>query len=449
MDRHLPLAPRAPWRLASWLMALGLALGLPAGPVHGQSCKADPAWFLADAPEPDSKKPRPTNCEFHQWAVQELLYQVQTVDGRARFLGLASPHSLFLYSGDKPAPYPGSKPTLFKLGAGMAQLPSTGKANAASPLVFLPRTLKTDDTTFDGVTQAGSNAVLVDQKGQWVYYTSTINQAYYNFVVDKGYYTLEGLKAAPKATTFPVGALETKSAWRIASIEGEPAPYIPDAAKSYYMTDARICRAYNDEDGKCTSFVSAKMALVGLHLAGVVQGHPEMVWATFEHKDNVPDCKDTPAKPKDAYSFYTSGQDCGGGSCNQKPTDNTKPSEVCRVHPYGEPEASVDTKNIRALSQSFRDQADSVWRNYDYVGATWTEGNTGADGLIVFSEIRGSSKLANTSLESFTQEQNCFSCHSSQPVQMGSCLRTTGLKNLYLSHLVGLVCKRSKLLASH
>ena len=31
------------------------------------------------------------------------------------------------------------------------------------------------------------------------------------------------------------------------------------------------------------------MALVGLHVVGVVQGHPEFVWATFEHDKNAPD----------------------------------------------------------------------------------------------------------------------------------------------------------------
>lgn len=195
------------------------------------------------------------------------------------------------------------------------------------------------------------------------------------------------------------------------------------------------------------------MALVGLHLTGVVEGHPEMIWATFEHKGNAPDCKATPASPEDAYSFYTSGKNCGpsGESCNQKSTDATRPSEICRVHPYGEPEASVgNTRNIQALNQSFHQQlpAGSVWRNYDYIGSTWTEGEP-SDAMLVLANIRGSSKLANTSLESFTQDQSCFSCHNTQPMQMGSCLRQTGLKNLYLSHLFGLVCKRSQLLSSH
>lgn len=32
-----------------------------------------------------------------------------------------------------------------------------------------------------------------------------------------------------------------------------------------------------------------KLAMVGMHIVGSVDGHPEMVWATFEHANNVPD----------------------------------------------------------------------------------------------------------------------------------------------------------------
>lgn len=446
MDRHLPLAARTPWRLASFLMVLGLALGLPAAPAHGQDCKADPAWFKPNAPEPDPAQPRDTNCEIHQWAVQEFLYQVQTVDGLARFLGLASPHALFLYSGDKPAPYPGSTTTLFKMEKNMARLRGTGKANAARPLVFLPRTLKTPNTTFSADTQAGSNAVLVDQNGQFVYYTASINEVYYNYVVNKGIYTLAAFLAAPPSATFPIGALETKSSWRIAAKAGTT--YIPNASKSFYTIEAQLCT-----DDKCTAVVPATMALVGLHVVGLIQGHPEMIWATFEHNLNAPDCKNTPSADS-RYSFYKASQNCGTSpfwdTCNKASTDTKTPSEICRAHPQGEPEGSQgNTANILSLNQSFHQlvPAGSVWANYDYASAVWTTGKVGPNGLIVLddSEIRGSKKAANTSMESFTQEQNCLHCHTYQPLQIGDCFgkrdNPNAWKNLYVSHLFGLLCK--------
>jgi hypothetical protein len=428
-----------------------LALGLLAGPVCGQSCPADPAWLKPDAPEADFTQTRDTNCQIHQWAVQEFLYQVQTVDGLARFLGLASPHALFLYPGDKPAPYPGSQTTLFKLGANMARLRATGKANAASPLVFLPRTLKTPDTTFDAATQAGSNAVLIDQQGQWVYYTASINKVYYDYVVNKGIYTLTAFLSAPPSVTFPVGAVETKSSWRIAAKGGTT--YIPNASKSFYTIEAQVCN-----DATCKTLVPATMALVGLHVVGLIQGHPEMIWATFEHNLNAPDCQNTPSTDTRS-SFYKAGQKCGTApfweTCNKviDPTDKTTPSEVCRAHPQGEPEGSQgNTANILSLNQSFHKllPAGSVWANYDYASAVWTTGKVGPNGLIVLddSEIRGSKKAANTSLESFTQEQNCLHCHTYQPLQIGTCFGKrddpNAWKNLYVSHLFGLLCKTTK-----
>jgi len=434
--------------LAAGLAAV-LAVGLLAGPAYGQSCPADPAWFNPNAPEPDPTTTRDTNCAIHQWAMQEFLFQVQTVDGLTRFLGLASPHALFLYSGDKPAPYPGGATTLFKMGKDMARLHRTGKgnaANAASPLVFLPRTLKTPNTTFDANTQAGSNSVLVDQQGQWAYYTASINKVYYDYVVNKGIYTLSAFLSAPPQSTFPAGAIETKSSWRIAVKDGTT--YIPNAAKSYYTIEAQVCK-----DESCKSFVPATMALVGLHVVGLIQGHPEMIWATFEHSLNTPDCKNTPSADA-RYSFYKAGQNCGTSpfwdTCNKASTDKTTPSEICRAHPQGEPEGSQgNTANILSLNQSFHQllPAGSIWTSYEYASAVWTTGKVGPNGLIVLddSEIRGSKKAANTSLESFTQEQNCLHCHTYQPLQIGTCFGKrddpNAWKNLYSSHLFGLLCK--------
>ncbi len=287
--------------------------------------------------------------------------------------------------------------------------------------------------------------MLVDQKGQVVYYTAQVNEAYYDFVVAKGYYTLQGFLAAPPATVLPVGTVEIKSSWRIAVKDGQT--YIPNAAKSYYTVEGDLCK-----DSACKTLVRATMALVGIHVVGSVQGHPEMIWATFEHKDNTPACVGTPTSSHD-YAFYKNGTKCGTApfweSCNQIPKDATTPSNICRVHLYGEPGASADNApNIRSLDDTFDRAlpAGSVWRNYFYANAVWTTGLTNPQGLIALDDasIKGSKKAANTSLESFTQEKNCLHCHTYQPLQIGKCFPRTddpnGWKNLYVSHLFGLLC---------
>jgi hypothetical protein len=370
---------------------------------------------------------------------------------------MASPHALFLYEGDRPKPYPGGSNTQFKLGAGMALLQSSpGESNAAPNVVFLPRTLKTGNTTFDDHTQAGSNAVLIDQKGQIVYYTSQINKSYYDFVVKHTYYELATFKdqknPIPQATAFPPRSLEIKSSWRIASKEGKD--YIPiQEQENYYTVMDFLC-----QDNACKSKVKVTMALIGFHVVGMVEGHPEMVWATFEHDKNVPDCKNTPSSGD--YSLYPASKNCGKApfweSCNQIPTPGTMtPSDVCRAYPYGEIQPSdqpqrENTANVLSINDSYKKllaklfPKGSVWSHYTYVGAVWTTGETDSAGLIKLdnASIRGSRKAANTSMESFTQEKNCLHCHTYQPAQVRKgCFDNRGI-NLYVSHLLGLLCDR-------
>src|SRR5262249_53937419 len=42
----------------------------------------------------------------------------------------------------------------------------------------------------------------------------------------------------------------------------------------------------------------AELALVGIHVVGSTAGHPEMIWATFEHLGNAPNA---------AYSYINAG----------------------------------------------------------------------------------------------------------------------------------------------
>lgn len=439
--------------LALVLPCAGQASGVRMMPAHAQEgaepCTASADWFKPDAPEA-SFVLDDINCAFHKWAVQEFLYLVQkNPNGLTRFLNLASPHNLFLYPGDQPARYPGALLNRFKLGASMVRLRAgEGKSNDDVPLVvFLPRTLKTENTTFSADTQAGSNAVLVDQKGQVVYYTSQINKIYYDFIRDKGYYKKEAFASIPAETSFPIGTVEVKSSWRIA-VKGDQ-EYIDEAMRrKYYTVKGTVC-----QDKDCNSTVPATMALVGLHVVGRVADHPEMVWATFEHRANAPDCKDTPVESVQ-LSFYSNKKNCGKApfweSCNQiRKDDWTTPSEICRAHPYGDPGTGDNTANIKSINDSYDKlvPADSVWKYYFYAGAVWTTLLKDPPATLIKldnASIRGSKKAANTSMESFTQEKNCLHCHTYQPTQISGNCFPAGNKNLYVSHLFGLICQQKK-----
>src|SRR5262249_42676021 len=133
------------------------------------------------------------------------------------------------------------------------------------------------------------NGILVDQSGHAVYYAIHINRTYYDFIAERGYFQPEKLKKAPPVDQFPVGTLELKSAWRIVN-KGED-------TSGFYTTEARIEPFKPDDRGTRSPVVvdpehfgdkRRTVALVGLHVVGVVQGHPEFVWATFEHRRNAP-----------------------------------------------------------------------------------------------------------------------------------------------------------------
>ena len=414
-----------------------------------QDCTAPSSWFPhSSTPEPNFNQAFTTNCDFHKWSFQEFLYLTQHAGGGlARFETMADPKGLFLAS--TPAAYPPPLPPL-------PPHCKTGKPIAQGTGLVLASKGATVDQDFHSIFQAGTTEILIDQASQVVYATAHVNKDYYDFVVHGTYYTLAGIKAASSTIDFPVGALETKSTWRVAETDGKT--YIEDASK-FYTINAYIQRPKAKQDSTKkqaqleSCVVDATLALTGLHAVGRVKGHPEFIWSTFEHVDNAPDCSATPAKGG-PWSFYKAGTACTPKSfptnCNQGKSTlpNTPPpytpTEVCRVSPWGNGTAQNEN-NIQSLNKSVKKQlaSDSVWQNYQYIGAIWTNGKIPPKGT-----QNGSTKLANTSAETFSQELNCFGCHTSFPPNPSplnpafNCLKNTGQKNLYVSHLFGLICFR-------
>ena len=86
------------------------------------------------------------------------------------------------------------------------------------------------------------------------------------------------------------------------------------------------------------------------------------------------------------------------------------PSNILRTMPWGLPGSNA-TGNAEVISingtvRSLLDPAD-IRRNYFHEGTTWTIfGGTPTGGNQV-----GTNKLENTTMETFSQGGNCFSCH--------------------------------------
>ena len=89
-------------------------------------------------------------------------------------------------------------------------------------------------------------------------------------------------------------AFEVKTAWVETDGLPNPGDYITMTA------DIPTYDKTNPTQWVKNGHKSATVALVGIHVVGSAAGHPEMIWATFEHVGNT---------PNDAYSY----RDSGGG----------------------------------------------------------------------------------------------------------------------------------------
>ncbi len=405
-----------------------------------QNCEAQSSWF------PHSQTPRPndaafrsiSNCVFHQWSWQMFLWLTQEWNGQPRFLSFESPQSLIGLEGR------GMMPRRTKHG---------------NPL------------SFDEFLQAGTDGLLIDHNGKAVYYSQYVNPTFADFIkginADGKYspsddYTkplnVQAMGRDAPNTDFPIygnaGALELKASWRVLA-EGENPTNI-------FVMNAELNKLVNTPNGIQVSLsetYSARVALVGFHIGGIVKGHPEMIWATFEHNENAPDVPpntkmDEPVSSKN-YTFYTANtalKDCNinpakDGLVLDEATQTFTPiTQVCRRYPFGNaPNVNQgNTDNIQSLNESVQGSLGSsdLWVNYDEIGAIWfNKENNLSPGLSLSNNdlLTGSLSLSNSTIETFTQHasvmNNCFRCHNTEqefPPKMS--LDPLPATNLNISH---------------
>lgn len=419
-----------------------LAVMLVYGGVAAGQCQAPATWFPHETtPEPDFHSPA-SPCEFHQWAWQTFLWITQSSgQGRIRLMDLPRADELFL---------PGRAPPTLNA--------ATLNRFRSQPLILAPRVLKKDEpTTVGDIRQAGSRGVLVDRRGRPVYYASHVSRDFYQFVRSNRLFIKQTYVNAPPTMNFPVRSLELKSSWRVVP-EGEK-------ADGFFTTPALIhpvtCRT---GDNTCTGgdvvidlsrTEAVTVALVGLHVVGVVEDHPEFIWATFEHQENAPDLPDgmQPNSPdpvsNQAWTFYaanTPAMSCNasnvGSIAFDAASNQLSPvTQIFRQFPFGGGSAG-DIANIKSLNESVQMQlaSGSVWKKYVLVGSNWFVAHNSLEpGLLGTSpamqnRIAGSVRLSNATMETFTQQskRNCFACHDT------SAVTAQGLPamNMNLSHIL-------------
>jgi hypothetical protein len=257
-------------------------------------------------------------------------------------------------------------------------------------------------------------------------------------------------------------AIEVKTAWVEAAGLSDVDKYITmmGTVPTYDTTNPKQWTANGGQK-------KIKLALVGIHVVGSANGHPEMIWATFEHFGNTPNAayaynskngpnpKTVPQNTMGTWSFcadganigalfnvarqtITSGQvgasivaDTSQGS-PYGPNNTIGPSNSIRFMPFG---AASDQKpnpliadsaesntQIISINNSVRKQlkGKDIRKNYYFVGSTWTENGAPPTECFPQGNQVGTSQLANSTMETFQQATDskftagisCFACHS-------------------------------------
>jgi hypothetical protein len=316
-------------------------------------------------------------------------------------------------------------------------------------------------------------SVLQAQTGSLVYFATMVNDVYAYF--------LTGVKdgAITPGTSFPTSsadlaqitsfasghgvtfpdpnalAIEVKSAWVEASTVPNPTGYITIVATiPTYDTTSPTTWPQNGQK-------TVTLALVGMHVVGSTAGHPEMIWATFEHFANAP--RDTYQYVNTSGTTVTVNQNtaanwlfCTTGCTSPfnaahmqftspdivAVTPNTiSPSNTIRRRAFGggfdqtpnplDPTTAASNTEIISLNNSVAGMMVSgdVRNNYIMTGATWTAGGAAPTcpfaGNLSCDEV-GTSVLANTTMETYVQGpdntqatgMNCLDCHASNTVQV-------------------------------
>ncbi|SHM27806.1 hypothetical protein [Roseibium suaedae] len=355
---------------------------------------------------------------------------------------------------------------------------------------FSLRSSKSDEIQPGG--QAGGGDSLLSLNGSVVYFGVHANDvfAWFNTAVTNG--------DLPDSTPFPASAedlapivdyalehgailpdsqamtMELKTSW----IEADK---VSGDISDYIVMDAEVPN-YQGNVGDATwtigtpSTVVKTLALVGMHVVGSVQGHSELVWASFEHRSNAPDndfyisVKPSPFVPPIAVKVpYNSAgnwnfmQTSGGregalvsqmtvaanGDLVATPGNSIRPNDVYRVNPWGgEPDESSAGNNTQLVTLNANVDfmltnapgGKDVRANYFQLGAVWTKDGSLPSSPGDTGQQIGSLLLANSTMETYHQQvgpgikpafqHGCFGCHNTD-AQSGGAVTPTFVSHLF------------------
>jgi hypothetical protein len=309
--------------------------------------------------------------------------------------------------------------------------------------------------------------VLMAQNGSLVYYNSMVNDIYAVFL------TMIKNGVLPNTAKFPTTAAELATIQAYATLKSipilEPSALAMELKTSWVETTniANVATEYFTVTAVVPKYVltsanvwtrsgtrKATLALVGMHIVGSTDGHPEMLWGSIEHKNNTPNVSysytntgggtttiaaDTNAPVwlfadtsfTNATSFNISHMFMNGNDINSIFPFAISASNTRRTAPYGAlptnsgSNAEIISTNTDVINQLI---GTDLRKKYYHIGTTWKAFGTAFEA--------GTTQLSNSTLETYSQvgnvngdpRTNCFGCHTS----------TTGNPNQNMPQLTNL-----------
>ncbi len=379
----------------------------------------------------------------------------------------------------------GAKPIPEKLSLPTEELKELGPESMNEDLIAQKLTiggvsvfLNTSGGVIDVEQGQADDGVLEAQNGSLIYYVTMVNDVYAYFLTG----TKDG-GITPKPTQFPTTASDLSKITTFASAHSKTFPdpnalavevkssWIETAGlanKSHYVTTQAVIPTYDKSNPKKwvkKGEKTTELALVGMHVVGSASGHPEMIWATFEHFGNAPNAaysytstsgsKTVPQKTTGTWLFCKSGASSpfneehmtfSSGDIVAVSPHNISATNIIRWKPFGgasnaspnplDTTTADSNAEIISIDTSVASKMPSgdVRDHYYMTGATWTingvafNTNFGNPGNTAIANGRGvgTSQLANTSMETFQQtnakfnkhSNNCFNCHKSDKLRV-------------------------------
>ena len=423
-------------------------------------------WFPhSQTPAPDEGKGSPfdtistTNAIFHQWSWQKFLWVTKPEYQIEKLFVKLEGKDIPLYVGETLPLFLNPK-KMYQVNAHLESITSVPGASVV----------------LEDTAQAGSSGILktnpaynsVNNKEETVFYSIHVSPILKNAAKKFKDAILNGSLAKNNLSSFPVGSLELKVSWT--SIDAIPA----NKRANYFTTVGAV----NDGKG---NFINTEVALLGMHVVGVVENHPEFIWATFEQDDLAPnyDRKKNVAISSTDKLLFAKDKTTGinGITWDTASLSAKEKYKAYDLFQYGVPRDSVGNfmktcqqepinfENIKNINACVKKHLKDVWNNYFYNGSIWIDtdklnteqqakllvdlGSSVGDAT-VGSSARGSLNNANVTMETYTQTfkssiedikvdnlANCFSCHNA--------VSYTGNKSpIYLSHAFNSYIKRAE-----